>query len=89
MRSVDGWRADVTRHGAQGVLDTASKSTLENEFGTSKEEEVMVKILEQGMIQSSEVCFFFLFYISSPVLFYSRSYFLVRFAVRSLGFRVR
>ena len=43
------------RHGAQGVLDTASKATLENEFGTSNEDDCMVKILEGGMVQETEV----------------------------------
>ena len=42
------------RHGAQGVLDTASKSTLENEFGTSNEDEVLKKILESGDVQATE-----------------------------------
>lgn len=45
------------RHGAQGVLDGASKSTLENEFGTSNEDEIIIKILEGGEVQASEVCF--------------------------------
>ena len=43
------------RHGAQGVLDTASKSTLDNEFGTSNEDECMIKIMERGSIQETEV----------------------------------
>lgn len=43
------------RHGAQGVLDAASKLTLENEFGTSKDDEVIIKILEGGEVQASEV----------------------------------
>ena len=45
----------TNRHGAQGVLDTASKATLENEFGTSNEDECMIKILEGGMVQETEV----------------------------------
>ena len=44
------------RHGAQGTLDGASKSTLENEFGTSKEDDVIVQILEKGTVQEVEVC---------------------------------
>jgi len=40
------------KHGAQGQMDEASKSTLENEFGTSNEDEVLKKILEQGQAQS-------------------------------------
>ena len=43
------------RHGAQGVLDSASKSTLENEFGTSNEDDCMIKIMEGGSIQETEV----------------------------------
>ncbi|MCJ1374030.1 hypothetical protein MMC20_005260 [Loxospora ochrophaea] len=52
---VSGFKIFVThKHGAQGVMDTASKSTLENEFGTSNEDECMIKILEGGSIQASE-----------------------------------
>ena len=40
-------------------MDTASKSTLENEFGTSNEDECMIKILEGGSIQASEVSYSF------------------------------
>lgn len=43
------------RHGAQGVLDSASKATLENEFGTHNEDECMTKILEMGLIREMEV----------------------------------
>ena len=46
---------DGARHGAQGVLDSASKATLENEFGTNNEDECMMKILEQGAVQETEV----------------------------------
>lgn len=45
----------VLRHGAQNAHDGASKSTLENEFGTSNEDECMMKILENGTLQESEV----------------------------------
>lgn len=41
--------------GAQGQLDGASKSTLENEFGTKNEDEAIIKILEQGNLQVVEV----------------------------------
>lgn len=44
------------RHGAQGQLDRASKSMLENEFGTKNEEDVVRKILEQGDVQEQKVC---------------------------------
>ena len=43
------------RHGAQGILDTASQATLTNEFGTTKEEDVIIQILEKGEMQESEV----------------------------------
>jgi hypothetical protein len=42
-------------HGAQGVLDSASKNALENEFGTSNEDDCLVKILEGGEYQTSAV----------------------------------
>ena len=43
------------RHGAQNAYDAPSKSTLENEFGTKNEDECMIKILEQGTLQETEV----------------------------------
>lgn len=53
-RVLNGWKIFVThKHGAQGLLDGASKGTLESEFGTSKEEDCMVQILEKGECQSS------------------------------------
>ena len=45
----------ICRHGAQGQLDGASKSALENEFGTSNEDEVIKQILTKGSVQSGEV----------------------------------
>ena len=45
----------MARHGAQSVGDGASKSTLENEFGTGNEDECIIKILENGHVQESEV----------------------------------
>jgi hypothetical protein len=48
------------RHGAQGNLDTASKSTLENEFGSVSEDEVIKQILEKGELQESKVSDLFL-----------------------------
>lgn len=38
----------TNRQGAQGTLDSASKQELENEFGTSKDEDVIEKILAKG-----------------------------------------
>ena len=53
---VSGFKIFVThKHGAQGVLDTASQSSLANEFGTGKEDEVITRILEKGTVQTSEV----------------------------------
>lgn len=52
------------RHGAQGTFDTAAKSTLENEFGTSKEEAVVAQILEKGNVQESEVRIFYLSHLT-------------------------
>ncbi|EEH48727.1 uncharacterized protein PADG_04806 [Paracoccidioides brasiliensis Pb18] len=52
---VSGFRVFVThRHGAQGIHDGASKAMLENEFGTSSEDECIMKILEKGEIQETE-----------------------------------
>ncbi|KAL4808212.1 ribosome maturation protein [Aspergillus unguis] len=49
---VNGWKIFVThKHGSQGVLDGASKASLENEFGTHNDEECVKKILEGGELQ--------------------------------------
>ncbi|CEN59294.1 ribosome maturation protein [Aspergillus pseudodeflectus] len=49
---VNGWKIFVThKHGSQGVLDGASKASLENEFGTANVEECVRKILEGGELQ--------------------------------------
>lgn len=53
------------RHGAQNAHDTPSKQTLENEFGTQNEDEVLVKILEKGIVQETEVGFLFLVFFQS------------------------
>jgi ribosome maturation protein Sdo1 len=37
------------------VLDGASKATLENEFGTSNDDECIIKILESGEVQQTQV----------------------------------
>jgi ribosome maturation protein Sdo1 len=37
------------------VLDGASKAMLENEFGTSNEDECIIKILESGEVQQTQV----------------------------------
>ena len=45
----------LRRHGAQNAYDSPSQATLENEFGTHNEDECMIKILEGGTIQETEV----------------------------------
>lgn len=42
-------------HGAQGVLDNASKAMLDNEFGTHREEDCIQQILERGEVQETTV----------------------------------
>ncbi|KAJ4292491.1 hypothetical protein N0V90_009153 [Kalmusia sp. IMI 367209] len=52
---VSGWKVFIThKQGNQGILDTASNSQLENEFGTSKEEDVVKAIIEKGSLQESD-----------------------------------
>ncbi|CAO2657835.1 Nn.00g070950.m01.CDS01 [Neocucurbitaria sp. VM-36] len=51
---VAGYKIMMPEHGKQGVLNTASNSQLENEFGTKNEDEIIKKILQQGEVQSSE-----------------------------------
>ncbi|KAF2839270.1 DUF1960-domain-containing protein [Patellaria atrata CBS 101060] len=52
---VNGWKVFVTQTGGnQGILDGASHSQLENEFGTHKEEDVVTQILEKGALQETE-----------------------------------
>jgi len=45
----------LLRHGVQGELNAASHSTLDNEFGTHVDEEVIKAIIEKGTIQESSV----------------------------------
>lgn len=45
----------ANRQGAQGILDGASKAMLENEFGTTRDEDVVQQILEKGEIQETTV----------------------------------
>ncbi|CAK7203485.1 hypothetical protein SEUCBS139899_006219 [Sporothrix eucalyptigena] len=42
------------RHGVQGPVNAAPNSTLENEFGTHSEDEVIKVILEKGTMQEVE-----------------------------------
>ncbi|KAF1988660.1 shwachman-Bodian-diamond syndrome protein [Aulographum hederae CBS 113979] len=39
------------KQGTQGQLDRASKALLENEFGTSRDDDVVKQILEKGDVQ--------------------------------------
>ena len=48
-------RVVTSRHGAQNAYDGASKQALENEFGTANEDDCMIKILERGTLQETEV----------------------------------
>lgn len=58
---VSGFKVFVThKHGAQGVLDSASHASLENEFGTHNEDEVVTKILEKGSVQETDVSYMLL-----------------------------
>ncbi|KAL0633611.1 hypothetical protein Q9L58_007501 [Maublancomyces gigas] len=51
---LNGWKIFYSdKHGAQGILNEASKSHLENEFGTSAEEKIIEKILRSGSPQVS------------------------------------
>ncbi|KAK1485940.1 shwachman-Bodian-Diamond syndrome protein [Colletotrichum cuscutae] len=52
---ISSYKIFVThKQGAQGQYDAASKSTLENEFGTSVDDEVIKQILEKGDTQNVE-----------------------------------
>ncbi|KAJ9616284.1 hypothetical protein H2200_000001 [Cladophialophora chaetospira] len=52
---VNSFKIMVThKQGAQGQLDEASNASLENEFGTKNEDEVIKKILTDGQAQTSE-----------------------------------
>jgi len=56
VQVVDSFKILVShKHGAQGELDTASKSSLENEFGTTNEDDIVKKILQEGQLQTSTV----------------------------------
>jgi hypothetical protein len=46
---------NLPRHGPQGIHNEASNATLENEFGTSNDNEAIAKILDHGEIQENIV----------------------------------
>ncbi|SPN96897.1 related to RNA binding protein [Cephalotrichum gorgonifer] len=48
---VSSFNVFVTGQGAQGLLGTPSDGTLDTEFGTTDDDKVIVKILEQGETQ--------------------------------------
>jgi len=51
---VDAFKVYTTHgHGPQGIMDSASKSTLEGAFGTSKEDDVIITILREGKMQAT------------------------------------
>ncbi|KAK0734141.1 ribosome maturation protein, partial [Lasiosphaeria miniovina] len=53
---VSSFQVFVThKHGAQGPFDTASKGSLEAEFGSEDEEVAIKKILEEGTLQESQM----------------------------------
>ncbi|KAF4628154.1 hypothetical protein G7Y89_g9994 [Cudoniella acicularis] len=52
---VSAFKIFVThKQGAQGTLNGASHGTLDNEFGTHDDEEVIKMILEKGTLQETE-----------------------------------
>ncbi|CCF47281.1 shwachman-Bodian-Diamond syndrome protein [Colletotrichum higginsianum] len=52
---ISSYKIFVThKQGNQGTFDAASKSTLENEFGTSVDDKVIIQILEKGEAQNAE-----------------------------------
>lgn len=52
---VSSFKVFTTRvGGSQGILEGVSKAMLENEFGTSDEDQVVIQILEKGSMQEYE-----------------------------------
>jgi len=52
---VDGYKVFTThKQGAQGIMDTPSKATLEGAFGSAKEDTILEKILREGKVQTSD-----------------------------------
>jgi len=47
------------------MYEGASNSMLENEFGTTKDDEIVAKILEKGTLQEFEVRFFYFPFLKS------------------------
>ncbi|CAK7232213.1 hypothetical protein SBRCBS47491_008191 [Sporothrix bragantina] len=51
---VSTFKVFTTQGGVQGPLDTAPNSTLDNEFGTHVDDEVIKAILQKGSVQEVE-----------------------------------
>ncbi|KAF8444259.1 ribosome maturation protein [Kalaharituber pfeilii] len=52
---LNGFHIFTTRHhGSQGMLDKASNSALENEFGTKNQDDVVKRILESGEVKEQK-----------------------------------
>lgn len=52
---VSAFKVFVTHNkGVQGTLDTAANGTLKNEFGTHNVDEVLEKVLSEGILQEVE-----------------------------------
>ncbi|PCH40850.1 DUF1960-domain-containing protein [Wolfiporia cocos MD-104 SS10] len=51
---VDSFQVFFSNQGAQGILGTPSRQQLENEFGTSKDVDVIEQILRKGQEQSGK-----------------------------------
>ncbi|EPS41400.1 hypothetical protein H072_4702 [Dactylellina haptotyla CBS 200.50] len=51
---VDGFTIYTThKHGAQGVMDSASKAILDSSFGKCSEDEIISTILREGTLQTT------------------------------------
>ncbi|KAL4783273.1 ribosome maturation protein [Aspergillus varians] len=50
---LDGWKIFSSQRGPQGIHNEASKAMLENEFGTSDDDEVIVRMLDEGELQDN------------------------------------
>lgn len=51
---VDSFQVFFSNQGAQGILGTPSKQQLENVFGSSKDVDVIERILKQGQEQAGK-----------------------------------
>ncbi|KAK9371061.1 ribosome maturation protein [Lipomyces kononenkoae] len=51
---LNSFKVFVTRAGTQGIIDEASRSMLENEFGTKDQNEIIQKVLRDGDFQEQK-----------------------------------